>query len=567
MSRTERPRSTSGAREAGEDDGVLEARLLPPDLQAFKYLKECLREEDYGWAVPLWQSVPLPMQSLGTRYQVWKKARPATPTPDIALTPDARRRVSTDGPWPHPRFRALLEVMPLSQVALPWIAPSLPWWPLDGGWKANGSTGKIDGKLLVFSRFRAVPVALSALISFSVEARAQKRKRPGSELSYEDVTRRQFLNADPDRPALLALFHPSPLLTQINPLSRHRGSLNGAKASIQKQLRKLLSHLGVKVVPHIHRERRRPWELLAMLERRAGLWPISRAAWHSVADSLQSPSGQEAGTRLRAMLERWDHKATEEVSEIDDDGEFKPLVDLALDSPGVVLARALQRHWPEAMSTPENLGALAALCWRGLRSYFDAPWFAASLADGRDEFFPDAIRRAVVEGNLEAVLDEHFWFLAKAGAGDWKERLIELEGALRLRASNVVLHESGPGSEPMRLRCHAAVPLNEVRVGGGRGAEPIPDLETAQDERPLRPDEVRRAFNTPFWPHVLITTSIGQEGLDFHSWCRALAHWDLCPGPVALEQREGRIDRFAGLSVRRAIVDSAWELSLGWNWG
>ena len=474
MSRTERPRSTSGAREASEDDGVFEARLLPPDLQGFKYLKECLREEDYGWAVPLWQSVPLPMQSLGTRYQVWKKATPTTPPPAVALTPDARRRLAIDGPWPHPRLRALLEVMPLSQVELPWIAPSLPWWPLDGGWKANGSKGKTDGKLLVFSRFRAVPVALSALISFSVEARAQKRKRPGSELSYEDVTRRQFLNADPDRPALLALFHPSPLLTQINPLSRHRGTLNGAKASIQKQLRKLLSHLGVKVVPHIQRERRRPWELLAMLEQRAELWAISRGAWHSVADSLQSPSGQEAGTRLRAMVERWDHKATEEVSEIDDDGEFKPLLDLALDSPGVVFARALQRHWPEALSNSENLGNLAKVCWRGLRSYFDAPWFAAALADGRDEFFPDAIRRSVVEGNLEAVLDEHFWFLAKAGAGNWEERLTELEGALRLRASNVVLHESGPGSEPMRLRCHAAVPLTRSEFGGGRSAEAIP---------------------------------------------------------------------------------------------
>ena len=111
-----------------------------------------------------------------------------------------------------------------------------------------------------------MPVALSALISFSVEVRAQKHKRPGSELNYEDVTRRQFLNADPDRPALLALFHPSPLLFQIDPLVRHRGNLNCAKASIQKQLRKLLAHLGVKVVPHIHRERRRPWELLAMLE-------------------------------------------------------------------------------------------------------------------------------------------------------------------------------------------------------------------------------------------------------------------------------------------------------------
>ena len=53
---------------------------------------------------------------------------------------------------------------------------------------------------------------------------------------------------------------------------------------------------------------------------------------------------------------------------------------------------------------------------------------------------------------------------------------------------------------------------------------------------------------------MVVTTSIGQEGLDFHPWCRALAHWDLCSGPVALEQREGRISRFAGLSVRRAIA-------------
>ena len=402
-----------------------------------------------------------------------------------------------------------------------------------------------------------MPVALSALISFSVEARALKRRRSASELNYEDVTRRQFLNADPDRPALLALFHPSPLLSQVDPLTRNRGTLNGAKASIQKQLKKLLSHFGVKVVSHIHRERRRPWELLAMLEQRAGSWSKSRAAWLSVADSLKGASGQEVGTRLRAMLARWDQRATETISEIDDDGEFMPLVNLALDSPGVVLARALQRHWPEAMATDENLGDLAGFCWRGLRSYFDAPWFAASLAGGRDEFFPDAIRRSVVEGNLEAVLDEHFWFLAKAGGTDWKERLDELESALRLRASNVGLHESGPGSELMRLRCHAAVPLNEVRTGGGSGSE-APSLElegVGYEERPLRPDEVRRAFNTPFWPHVLVTTSIGQEGLDFHPWCRALAHWDLCSGPVALEQREGRINRFAGLSVRRAIVN------------
>ena len=65
---------------------------------------------------------------------------------------------------------------------------------------------------------------------------------------------------------------------------------------------------------------------------------------------------------------------------------------------------------------------------------------------------------------------------------------------------------------------------------------------------------MRRAFNTPFWPHVLTTTSLGQEGLDFHVWCRQLLHWDLCPSPLDLEQREGRIQRFGGLSVRTALA-------------
>src|SRR5258708_30526903 len=76
----------------------------------------------------------------------------------------------------------------------------------------------------------------------------------------------------------------------------------------------------------------------------------------------------------------------------------------------------------------------------------------------------------------------------------------------------------------------------------------------AGGEERLRTDDMRRAFNTPFWPHVLTTTSLGQEGLDFHVWCRQLLHWDLCPTPLELEQREGRIQRFGGLSVRYRLA-------------
>ncbi len=65
---------------------------------------------------------------------------------------------------------------------------------------------------------------------------------------------------------------------------------------------------------------------------------------------------------------------------------------------------------------------------------------------------------------------------------------------------------------------------------------------------------MREAFNSPFWPFVLSTTSVGQEGLDFHLFCRDIVHWNLPSNPVDLEQREGRINRRDGLAVRRSIA-------------
>ena len=547
LSRTERPRS-SGDTAADSGGGEREVRLLPADLSVFRHLKDSLHPNDYGWAVALWQSVPLPMQGLGRRYKVWRRAANVRAESGISLTNDMRTRFGTNGPWAHPGLRALLEVMPVRRLALPWTAPSLPWWPLGGDWKSRGGNQSIDGKLLVFSRFRAVPPAVSGLVSYTVEAWLQRRVAEKRRTTYDGVMRRQFLAAAPKRPSLLGLFHPSPLLASVDPTARGLGSLRTAKSAVRAQLRQLLAGQGIRMVPRTSRARRRPWELLAAIEHGAELWPASRAAWNAVATSLGARSGIAAGRRLLSVVRQWEEKASAQVSEVDQ-REFEALCNLALEAPGVVLARALRRHWKEALA-PENLCLIAGLSWRGLRSYLDEPWFAAAL-DGPERSYPDRIRRAVVQGNLESVLDEHFWYLGVAAGTDWKEAVAELESSLRLRTSTVLLHERGPDSGTMRLRCHAAVALNEARAEGR--ARRSFQWEEAQ-ESPLRPDEVRRAFNGPFWPHVLVKTSIGQEGLDFHPWCKALAHWDLCSGPVALEQREGRISRFAGLSVRRAIA-------------
>jgi hypothetical protein len=60
-------------------------------------------------------------------------------------------------------------------------------------------------------------------------------------------------------------------------------------------------------------------------------------------------------------------------------------------------------------------------------------------------------------------------------------------------------------------------------------------------------DEIRRrlllAFNTPFFPEILIASSVLAEGVDLHLDCRFVVHHDLSWNPSSIEQRTGRVDR------------------------
>ena len=87
---------------------------------------------------------------------------------------------------------------------------------------------------------------------------------------------------------------------------------------------------------------------------------------------------------------------------------------------------------------------------------------------------------------------------------------------------------------------------NHFAVRFGRGV--------AEDQALTREGQVRQAFNSPFWPFVLSSTSVGQEGLDFHQYSHAIVHWNLPSNPVDLEQREGRVHRYKGHAVRRNIA-------------
>jgi len=52
-----------------------------------------------------------------------------------------------------------------------------------------------------------------------------------------------------------------------------------------------------------------------------------------------------------------------------------------------------------------------------------------------------------------------------------------------------------------------------------------------------------RAFNTPFFPDILVCSKVMGEGVDLQRYCRHVIHHDLDWNPCSIEQRTGRVDR------------------------
>ena len=99
----------------------------------------------------------------------------------------------------------------------------------------------------------------------------------------------------------------------------------------------------------------------------------------------------------------------------------------------------------------------------------------------------------------------------------------------------------------MSIRTHYAVGFN-------KSTKDTAGSQDGSQKKETRKESVRTAFNSPFRPFVLASTSVGQEGLDFHYYCHRLLHWNLPHNPTDMEQREGRINRYLCHAVRKSLV-------------
>ncbi len=534
MARTER-----FSHDSGQDGVELTSTPTPlhaADLTVYRHLSDSLAASIKGAsalsaAVPYWTSVPLPMQALGPGYHAWRDARRPMPAiPSIQLTERDRNTLGAPDVWPHPRLRALSRLVPAQDLSLPWLPASNPWWRSRGIWKDASAR-----KILLFSRFRAVPRTVAALLSYQVE----RHLLPSKGFSYGAASTVSPLTADVDN---LAFFHPSAFLASaFDPYAERTDDERVLRNRAQAATQSWLIGQSIPVSSAAGQSRSLP-ALLVGIERALGRWGESEAAWRGMAVEL-ARSDAPGQASLRAIVGEWNGLAPNAVRSVTKD-ELDLLADWVLRSPGAVLARSLSRVG--GTSTKECVDACVRASWQGLRSYLNNPWMNAALdgdSGGRD--YRERIGRAILDGNLESVLDEQLWCMVTHRSASGEGLAKGLQGALSIRTGNATLHGLSGGQ--FTLRAHAALAFTD------RTRHHLPDQQ-GDDEHHERTEDVRNAFNSPFWPHVLTSTSVGQEGLDFHAWCSTVAHWDIPSDPVDLEQREGRVDRYGGVAIRKAMA-------------
>jgi len=138
--------------------------------------------------------------------------------------------------------------------------------------------------------------------------------------------------------------------------------------------------------------------------------------------------------------------------------------------------------------------------------------------------------------SLREILQDFFNFLVFRCGEDERERYID--ALARIQTG------SHFGADVTRT-------FAEDELQGDRSDRLIPNVRLANGQ--ARADTRQRlmlTFNTPFYPEVLIASSVMAEGVDLHLNCRHVIHHDLCWNPSTLEQRTGRIDRI-GAKVER----------------
>jgi ERCC4-related helicase len=165
-----------------------------------------------------------------------------------------------------------------------------------------------------------------------------------------------------------------------------------------------------------------------------------------------------------------------------------------------------------------------------VRRFVRTPLFVARFFDVRQRSGHEALETALVTQDASGVtlrskIEAFVRFIADRCEPH------EREGYLK------ALDQVHPGARGER-------PHDVEGMENAIGADLLPNVRLANGVvRQATRQRLLLSFNTPFFPEVLIASSVLAEGVDLHLNCRHVIHHDLSWNPSTLEQRTGRVDR------------------------
>lgn len=437
-----------------------------------------------------------------------------------------------------------------------WVPPSMPYYELDGAFKDCENYSKT----LIFSAWEMVPKMISSLVSYEFERRTIGQL--GNHENYFDShkrnsSRNRYLRNDfRDSKFIFTLLYPSTtLINAYVPIEcfNNNLTLSNIEKNVKQSIKRDLEGIEYNDTSEEYDSR---WYYLAPLlldsknsQKYVKLW---FKQINKISDSFEKP--------LKENYEEL-NKEYEKIIKKDDKLKRKPddlidvLCDMAIASPSICAYRSYEK---EISSNSLNSNYLNTVTQVGIE-FVNLMHHRESIAVinlnlNADLMHPwKNVLKYSKDGNLQAVFDEYVHLLSNEVFGTDDSRIESINehflSAFKFRTThNNKIDtfktfkeelETGNENKGVLLRNHYATSFTETEG----------DKKDSNREK-----TIIDAFNSPFRPFVLSSTSIGQEGLDFHNYCRRIVHWNLPSNPIDLEQREGRINRFECLTIRQNVA-------------
>jgi len=455
-----------------------------------------------------------------------------------------------------------------------WIPPSMPYYELQGVYKNS----KGFSKILVFSAWEMVPRMIGVMLSYESERLTvgklvnQIKNKDIKNTGYFAKGTRKYpsprlrfntSNGEVRGMNLLTLIYPSKVLADmyspIESLNKHE-SLKDIEKSIRRRLTGKLRVLEEKYGDSSNKKEDKRWYYLAPIlmdgfdyakDWTENILAIRDNEYENfdVADNPKDKGNKGFKAHIEKLQNYLEYPEEIQLGRMPDD-LVETLINMVLGSPAVCIYRS-------------NLGnrEMATSLAKIFINNFNLPESTAiiDLAYGRcrdDNSHWQNVLKYCKDGCFQAMIDEYIHMLRESvGSQDDVDRnsLVHniMVESLNIRTATYAIDTyadfkkritgTNEIGDECRIRSSYAV---------GFGNERGDNSKTV-----IRKENIRNAFNSPMRPFVLATTSIGQEGLDFHNYCRVIIHWNLPSNPIDLEQREGRINRFKCLAIRQNVAD------------